>query len=232
MLRKKRSHCEIYNDLDAEIVNVFRVTRDNGPALKELLRLTPFAREEFNLAYEMSDCPLERARRTIVRSFQGFGSNAVTSLKKGNTGFRGNRNSKRAGDTPANNWKNYADVFELLIDRLRGVVIENREAVEVMAAGDGPDTLHYVDPPYVFDTRADVRHGYKHEMTDTQHRALADFLRSCKGMVVLSGYAGPLYDELYAGWRRVEMLAMAEGGRKRSESLWLSPNVELEAKLL
>nr|WP_262983741.1 DNA adenine methylase [Halomonas elongata] len=86
LMRKAPSTFEIYNDLDGEVVNVFRVLRDPGPRdrLAELLALTPYARDEFELAYQAHDDPVERARRTIFRAFAGFGSAAVT---KGEQGF-------------------------------------------------------------------------------------------------------------------------------------------------
>src|SRR6266699_121264 len=121
LLRKSRSYAEVYNDLDAEIVNVFIQLRDNGPELKRLLTLTPFARLEFEEAYEPVADPIEQARRTIVKSFIGFGSDAIRHL----SGFRSNSN--RSGTTPAHDWRNYADVLDYLIKRLRGVVIECRD---------------------------------------------------------------------------------------------------------
>lgn len=226
LLRKQRSYGEIYNDLDGEIVNVFRVARDRGDELRRALELTPFARSEFVDSYIPADDPLEQARRTILRSFQGFGSAAVCGET---SGFRANSN--RSGTTPAHDWRNYADVFGTLVERLRGVVIENRDAIEVMRAHDAPDTLHYVDPPYVHATRSErvrstvTRKSYKHEMTDDQHEALADALCSLRGAVVLSGYRSELYDSLYSGWRKVERHALADGAEKRIEVLWLSQNV-------
>lgn len=221
LLRKPRTYAEIYNDLDGEVVNVFRMARDRGEELKAQLFLTPFSREEFDLSYEDTPDPLEMARRTIMRSFMGFGSNAV-SAKNGKTGFRANSN--RSGTTPARDWKNYAECFDQLIDRLRGVIIENRDAMEVMAAHDSPDTLHYVDPPYVFATRADPRHGYLFEMSDDEHRELAEFLKTLKGYVVLSGYPGELYSELFRDWKRDDRAALKDGAIKATESLWLSPS--------
>lgn len=225
LLRKPRSYAEVYNDLDGEIVNVFRVVRDCGDELRRALELMPFAREEFVLSYEPSDDPMEQARRTIARSFMGFGSAAVCGEV---SGFRANSN--RSGTTPAHDWRNYPDSLPAAIDRLRGVVIECRDAVEVIGQHDGPDTLHYVDPPYHHDTRArgDKKSfkSYKHEMTDDQHRELATVLKNLQGMVVLSGYRCPLYDELYAGWPRQDRAAHADGARDRVESLWLSPNVQ------
>jgi DNA adenine methylase len=104
LLRKPRSYSEVYNDLDGEIVNVFRVLRDPAQAkdLANMLRLTPFAREEFNGAYVTTDDSLEQARRTIIRSFMGFGS--ASANRNHRTGFRAN--SSRSGTTPAHDWMN------------------------------------------------------------------------------------------------------------------------------
>ena len=104
LMRKPRSYAEVYNDLDGEIVNVFRVVRYRGDELRRALELTPFAREEFLLSYEPSDDPVEQARRTIARSFMGFGSAAACGEV---SGFRANSN--RLGTTPAQDWRNYPD---------------------------------------------------------------------------------------------------------------------------
>lgn len=219
MLRKPRSYAEVYNDLDGEIVNVFAVARDRGPELLDALRLTPFARDEFVLSYKPTSDPVEQARRSIARSFMGFGSAAACGEA---TGFRANSN--RSGTTPAHDWRNYADVFATIIERLRGVVIENRPALDVIAAHDGSDTCFYVDPPYVHSTRGKRRadKGYRHELLDADHEALAEALHGVSGHVVLSGYRGPLYESLYADWQRVDALAYADGARARVESLWMS----------
>lgn len=229
LLRKARSYAEVYNELDGEIVNLFRVVRDRGSELVRAMELTPFAREEFKLSYEPTDDPVEQARRTVFRSFAGFGSAAASGAK---TGFRADAN--RSGTTPARDWMNYPETLKAIIERLRGVVIENRDACEVMLKFDGRDTMHYVDPPYVLDTRSMrnpyCKKGYKHEMLDEDHRKLAEVLHSLKGKVVLSGYAHPLYDqELYADWHREEFKALADGARERTEVLWM--NFEREGML-
>jgi len=215
-MRKARSYGEIYNDLSGEIVNLFTVTRDHGRELKRRLRLTPFSRDEFVLRYEPTDDKIEQARRTVVRSYMGFGSNGL-NVK---TGFRAN--SKRSGTTPAHDWMNYPDCLDAIIERLRGVVIENRPAIDVILQHDSSETLHYVDPPYVFSTR-DSGTDYAHEMTDEDHEALAEVLHGVQGMVVLSGYRCDLYDQLYADWECVQRKALADGARERVECLWLNP---------
>lgn len=224
LLRKPRSYAEVYNDLDGEIVNVFRVLRDPEQAaeLDRLLRITPFARAEFELSYEPADDPIEQARRTIFRSAAGFWSAAATGAK---TGFRANAN--RNGTTPAQDWVHYPDLVAAFCERLQGVVIEHRPAAEVIAKHDSSETLFYVDPPYPFSTRHRRNpysgKGYRYELTDDDHRALADVLRGVQGMVVLSGYPCDLYDrELYPDWYRVERRALTDGARERTEVLWLN----------
>lgn len=217
LLRKPRSYAEVYNDLDGAAVNLFRVLRSNRASdLVDAVRLTPFAREEFRLAYEPCECPVEQARRLIVRSFMGFGSNGHNRL----TGFRANSN--RSGTTPARDWINYPDALAEIVERLAGVVIENRDACEVMAAHDTPQTLHYVDPPYVFETRSDGAADYAHEMSDADHERLLNFLRTLQGTVVLSGYPSVLYDEGLAGWQRIERAALADNAKPRTEVLWIN----------
>lgn len=226
LLRKPRAYAEVYNDLDGEIVNLFRVLRDEGHAARliELLRLTPFAREELEAAYDRCEDPVERARRLIVLCFQGFGANAHARVP---TGFRANANKN--GTTPAMDWCNFPSALPAAVERLRGVMIERRAALEVMAQQDGPATLHYVDPPYVWSTRGrgnqyDVTYrGYAHELSDDDHRSLLRFIRGLQGMVVLSGYPHEIYDEALPDWRRVERSALADGARKRTEVLWLNP---------
>lgn len=211
----------MYNDLDGELVNLFAVARDNGEALARLVELTPFARAEFQRAYAPAGDPLEQARRTLVRSFMGFGSAGASGQI---TGFRAN--SDRPGTTPAHDWMNFPEALRVTVQRLRGVVIENREAVAVMQAHDAPTTLHYVDPPYVHSTRAlrTRAPSYRHELCDLQHAALAAAVKKLQGFVIVSGYRCPLYDDLYSGWQRVDRPSHADGARQRVESLWLSPN--------
>lgn len=247
LIRKERVYAEVYNDLDDVVVNLFRVLRDEAKAARliEQLWLTPFARAEFNEALEASEDDVERARHLVVRSYMGFGSNAHSSspvadktafktyTRPGDqdayrsTGFRANSN--RSGTTPAHDWANYPDALPAIVDRLRGVIVEQRPAIDVMKQHDGGGTLHYVDPPYLPETRSpankyDLKHRmYRHELTVDDHRELLAFLTTLQGMVVLSGYPSALYDDALPEWRRVTTRALADGARERTEVLWLNP---------
>lgn len=228
LLRKPRSYAEIYNDLDDDIVGLFRVLQnpDTERRLIELLRVTPFARREFEIAYDPCDDPIERARRLIIRSFMGFGSNAHAATGRGHqsTGFRSS--VTRSGTTPAHDWRNLPDALPAVAERFRGVTVEHRDAMIILPRHDSPETLHYVDPPYVHETRSHFKGGksaYKHEMDAEAHQHLLALLRTLKGMVVLSGYAHALYDEALHDWQRIEIAALADGARPRIEILWINP---------
>jgi DNA adenine methylase len=217
-MRKPRSYAEVYNDLEGEVVNLFRALQDKTKAiqLERLLKLTPFARGEFDLAYETTSDQIENARRLIIRAFMGFGADA-NNKENGKTGFRANSN--RSGTTPAHDWASYPKQIEYFCERLQGVVIENRYALEVMDQHDLEETLHFLDPPYVHETRS-KNHLYRHEMNDADHLKLIDQIKSLKGMVVLCGYENDLYEKL--NWKTVKRKAFADGARERTEVMWLN----------
>lgn len=224
LLQKPRVYAEVYNDLDGDIVNFFRVLRDpkTRADLIEACRLTPYAREEFDTAYLPTDDQIERARRTCVRAAMGFGSAGAT---KATTGFR--TDTRRKYGTAQHNWAAYPDAIGPIGERFSGVLIENRDALDVIQSHDGADTLFFVDPPYLHDTRCmRNRGGYRHELDDAAHRALLAALQAVDGMVVLCGYPSPLYDFELDGWQRHETVARISGGRgtsMRTEVVWLNP---------
>ncbi len=228
LLRKPRSFAEIYNDLDSDVVNLFHVLRDCelSNRLLETLKLTPFARAEFNESYISTEDKVESARRLIIRSYMGFGSDSAHT--SGSTGFRAQ--SPKSGRSPEKDWLNYPPALVRIIERLSGVVIENRPALDIMARHDSTDTLHYVDPPYLPETRSGKSrkggfkyHSYQHELTREDHEKLLAFLCGLKGMTLLSGYPSDLYDSALHDWKRIEIDALADGARKRIEVLWINP---------
>ncbi|MGB6056353.1 MAG: DNA adenine methylase [Burkholderiaceae bacterium] len=226
LLQKTPSYAEIYNDLDRAVVNFFRVLRDPVTRVRliEQILLTPYARDEFELAMEPSDDPIEEARRLAIRAQMGFGSAGAT---KGHTGFR--IDTKREYSTAQHLWREYPEAIAIAGQRLAGVLIENRPAVDVMRQHDSPTTLHYVDPPYLHATRnRGAHHGryYRHELTDQDHVQMLEMLASLQGFVVLSGYPSTLYDEQLRGWSRYETCARISAGRGtalRNEVVWINP---------
>lgn len=167
--------------------------------LRALLELTPYSMDEFKQSYKTSDDALEQARRTVIRAFMGFASASSSGQR---TGFRG-RNGFDGGNPPPNHWRRYPAGIPEYVERLQGVVIDNRNFAELAGVYDSPKTLFYCDPPYVLSTRSGKSRqspSYRFEMTDDDHRDLAEQLHSLKGMVVPPGVrtfghsTGPVMD--------------------------------------
>lgn len=224
LLQKPRVYAEIYNDLDEDIVNFFRVVRDRESCehLVQQLELTPFARGEFEIAFESCDCPIERARRTVIRSQMGFGSGGAT---KASTGFR--IDMKRSYGTASHLWTRFPETLARVCERFAGVLIENRPAIEVMNQHDSESTLHFVDPPYLHSTRqTKSTYGvYRHEMTDMDHFELLENLKQLSGFVVLSGYPSKLYDRELKDWERhstKSRISSFRGSSVKTEVVWLN----------
>ena len=226
LLRKEKSKIEVYNDLDGEIVNLFQVVRDCGEELSRLVYLTPYSRNEFIKSFEYSDDPVERARRTIIRSFCGWGSGYVTNTADGKSakpenGFCIDWRTKHSGRRNLN-WLHVSDTILAAIERLRGVVIEALDYKSVIKKNDTRDTLFYIDPPYLADVR-DRGNDYRHEFTADSHVELAGILNNAEGSVIVSGYASKLYNELYRGWKSETCSSYTAGNTKRQEVIWIKP---------
>jgi DNA adenine methylase len=227
LLLKPPCGSEVLNDLDGDVVNFYRVLRDDTlrARLVDQCALTPAAREEFDLAFEPCEEPVERARRLAVRAMLGYGS---AGASKATTGMRifGGDGKHRKSDMER--WARYPDVIASVGARLRSVLIECRPALEVMFQHDGPRTLHYVDPPYLHSTRVRASGSalryYRHEMGEWDHVHLLSAIQNLQGAVVLSGYQSELYDNALKGWRRVECQSRASAHRGtvlRTEVLWV-----------
>jgi DNA adenine methylase len=208
LFAKRPSKTEILNDLDGNVVNYFRVLREQAPALVRALTYTPYARDEYDAADldEPGLSDVERARRFFVRVL-GSMSHSTRA-----TGFAIAAQSRPGfgGADHAHKFVSVVDRLDACAQRLRPVIIERKPAVQVITRfGADPHAALYVDPPYLADVRSlkTKRRGgdYATEYhSDDEHRALAESLRSARAAVVLSGYASPLYEELYSGWDRIE----------------------------
>lgn len=225
LLNRQPSPIETYNDLDGEVCNFFRVLRDHVDELTRAIGLTPFSREEFAIACELdpTQSAIERARRFYVRARQvRTGLAQTASLGR----WANCKNTSRAGMSGVvSRWLGAVDSLPEIGERLIRVQIENRPATDVIRLYDSKETLFYCDPPYVHDTRGDSK-AYGHEMTDDQHRELADTLNSAKGLVALSNYDCELINKLYPPkrWRKIVGPKRTNHSTKgvRCEVLWVN----------
>ena len=197
LLNRETSPVETYNDIDGEVVNFFRILRDEHEALIRAIALTPFSREEYHQAiYESGEniSAVERARRFYIRARQTRTGLAQTaSLGR----WANCKNTSRAGMSGVvSRWLGGVQALDGIAERLLRVQIENRPAIDLIRLYDSPDTLFYCDPPYLHATRGDAK-AYGFEMDEAQHRELARTLNACQGKVAVSGYEHPLMDELF-----------------------------------
>ncbi|MCP4747023.1 MAG: DNA adenine methylase [Desulfobacteraceae bacterium] len=219
LLKKPKSFFEVYNDLDQDLVNLFEVVRntDTRKHLIDALEKTPFARKEFETACLQTDDPIEKARRTVIRSYMGFSSAATN--KNHNTGFRSK--PLRKTNTAVNDWQNYPELLQTIGKRLQGVVLECREAEKLFSHYDSHDTLFYIDPPYLKKTRNMMQDCYTYEMTEFDHVGMLNKIRNLKGYVILSGYNNDLYDQHLTGWKKLCKHSRSHSGSERTEVLWI-----------
>lgn len=228
LLAKRPSRMETVNDIDRDLMVFWRVLRDDPLELERVCALTPHSRAEYleARAANLDELPdLERARLVWVRLTQGR-----AGTMRASTGWRHFQDPKGSSSGMPRYLSGYVSRLAPVAERLGTVSLECRPALELIQAyGKHPGVLLYIDPPYLGSTRA---RNYKHEMGgEAEHRELAAHLAACRAAVVLSGYHSPLYDELYAGWHRVEIDAhtgQANDWQRRTEVLWSNrpfPNV-------
>ena len=216
---KPKSPREVINDLDGDVVNFFRVCRKNPDALARTLSLTPWAREEYQQAIDgpAADA-VERARRFVVRYWMSYGS-----CPRPGSGWRHTTGKRHhTGPDYPMQWQHLPDLVQQAADRLLAAQIENKPAVEVIAAHNGPDVLIYADPPYLPGTRAS-KDLYTCEMVEADHEEMLRVLLAHTGMVMLSGYDNAMYRDYLAGWDVQTARSRADGGGKRTECLWRNP---------
>ena len=221
LLNREPSPVETYNDLDGDVVNFFRILRHQKDELVRAIGLTPFSREEFYIACSKPKgiSNLERARRFFVRARQvRTGLAQTASLGR----WANCKSTSRAGMSGVvSRWLGSIQQLPEIAERLLRVQIENRPATEVITLYDSSGTLFYCDPPYPHESRRDSS-AYGYEMTDSEHRELAEVLRSAKARVAVSGYHCKLYETLYKGWNCIEAPAKVCHSVKsvRREVLW------------
>lgn len=221
--KKEPAYVETINDMDGNIVNLFRMCREHPQELAAAINLTPFAREEFIDCYEMAvDDPIERARRTVVRYHQSFGTS--NSLK--NTW----RNVQTyGGPRCATMWNYLPDAVIETCRRLKEAQIEHMDAVELIRRYDDPNTLIYCDPPYLQSLRK--KNMYAVEMPETKHVELLQALKETRSKVIISGYDSTLYNEQLCDWYTDSIETTAQMGLHRTEKMWANFDISWQLSI-
>ena len=216
---KKPGRVETINDLDSDVVNLFRVLRERPEDLKHALELTPYSREEYDKSFERCDDPLEKARRYMVRTTQSIGAKLVNKC-----GWRNHKQIKIGGT--ACKWGGITDTIDAAANRLRGdtthlVQIEHMDALKLIGRYNTHDALMYIDPPYIRSTRKTGR-LYRHEMTEEEHVTLLRTIARSKAKIIISGYPSPIYDQYLDGWHTDISVTRTTSADKAIEKIWMN----------
>lgn len=216
---KKPGAVETINDLDSNIVNLFRVLRDQPEDMKNALELTPYSREEYDKSFEDCDEPVEKARRYMVRTTQAIGA------KLGSKCGWGNHKQMKIGGT-ACKWGGITDTIEEATRRLRGdtthlVQIEHMDALRLIERYNSKDVLMYLDPPYVRSARKSGR-LYLHEMDNAGQIAMLETITKSKARILISGYDSGLYNHYLSDWKTDTTITHTTAADKAEEKIWMN----------
>lgn len=231
LFRKEKSNLEVYNDIHSGLYLIFKFLRENNQEFIRRVSLTPYSREEFNDSktwYEEEE-EVEKARKFYVRTMQSVATNGGWCYAKSK--------SRRGMCQSVSRWLgNVEENLTGAIERLKEIQIENIDVLELLDKYDKEDTLFYLDPPYITETRKQKK-SYDFEMSDEQHKALVDKLIKVEGKVILSGYDHDIYNDLLNnGWKKVFLGEYSKRGQKENvgeldkgaEFVWINYEIELE----
>lgn len=211
---KKSSKLETINDIDGDVINLFKVIREHPNELAKMVWYTPYSRDEYLAAHNPTDNDIEKARLFLIRCWQSI------RVKTGS--ISGWKCRGTADDSyRIRQWNELPEKIEKVAERLKDIQIENRPAIQVIKRYQRPDVLIYADPPYLLETRNGVI--YQNEMTDQDHIELLEALNGHPGPALISGYANKFYEDKLKNWTREERNQVIETGQNRTEFLWINP---------
>lgn len=233
LFNKPVSSIETVNDLDYDVVNLFRCIREDPEKLARFVAATPYSRSEYDDTYKIDifeimapNEPYHKALRFLIRCWQGYGFR--TNGYK--VGWK-NDVQGRERSYALLNWYHLPERIMEVAERLRLVQIENRPALEVIKRFNYKNVFMYIDPPYVLGSRVGGQKQYKHEMTDNDHIGLLEILLQSNAKIMISGYESDLYNDYLKGWNKMYFSSCAEQGKPRTEVIWMNYEVEQQLSL-
>lgn len=221
--RKPPSGTETINDIDGDVVNLFKVVRDEAGSLCRAIEMTPYSRQEYQLSHDMAADSVERARRFLVRTWQAFGGKTSSNAggwahDRTNTVFR------------PKYWSQLPGRILDTVERLKHVQLECMDALELIPLYNRRGTLLYVDPPYLMSVR--TQEHYKHEFyKPEQHVKLLELCKQHKGYCIISSYENELYDTVLYGWTKIRKQVQTNCAHTATECLYINPVSKMDINL-
>lgn len=217
LFNKPRSNIETVNDLDGNVVNLFEWIKKDPERLAHEIYYTPYARQVCEEAFAaVPEDSFGKAVNFYIKLNMGRGFRTTGERVGWKNDVQGREKAYAKQD-----WCNLPEKIMQAAERLRGVQIENRPAVELIERFNNKKVLIYLDPPYM----PEVRHGkqYKHEIFDrNSHAQLLETAKAHKGPVMISGYETDLYNDMLRDWYREETTCYSQVCSKKKEVLWMN----------
>jgi len=218
LLQKRRSMVEIANDLDRKLISIWHSVRNRPLYFQHELSLLNYSQETFDAALRGELEPKEVQEFVLRRMSRG-------GMK---TSFAWSERLRRGMPGDVSGWLSAVDAIPAIARRIANVSFYSMDAIKLLLCYlDYQDILVYADPPYLQETRVSKRAYGEFEMTEGDHRQLAEVLNAMQGKVIVSGYHSRLYDELYKGWRIEEKeivnnASQSKTKRKMTEVLYIN----------
>lgn len=226
LFNKPRSNIETVNDLDGNVVNLFEWIKHEPEKLAHEIYWTPYARQSYEDAFALvPEDNLQKAVNFCIRLNMGHGFRTTGEKVGWKNDIQGRERAYAAMD-----WKGFPERIIQAAERLRGVQIENKPAVDIIAGFNYPNVLIYLDPPYVFNTRCG-RKQYKFEMDDKDQGELLDVALAHSGPLIISGYDNVLYNSRLKGWHREDTTCYTQACKKTREILWMNFEPFMQMKM-
>ena len=224
LFNKQLSDIETVNDLDSDVVNLFRCIQEDAQNLARMVMSTPFSREVYEFSYSNTEAlenPYAKAVNFLVQCWQGHGFRS--------NGYKVGWKNDVVGRERAYalwNWYRLPAWIIEITERLRMVRIENRPALELIEKYNYSNVFMFIDPPYLLSARSGKQ--YKHEMSAADHEELLKILLQSKAKIMISGYESELYNDYLAKWEKRQFSSCAEHGKPRTETVWMNYKEDLQ----
>lgn len=204
---------EVYNDIDGEVVNFLLIVRAETERFVVEADSLPYSRKLYE-TWKFEPWPQD----DFTRAVRWFYLNR-SGIAKGNADrTTGWRHSPEVNVARA--YHNAIADIQTFVERMRNVQIECRDFREIIRVYDSPDTMFYVDPPYIGRESC-----YAGGFADIDHLELSEMLKGIKGKAIVSYYDDPLLLELYPKWHRDYLTGYVQSvggsGPRRAEELLL-----------
>ena len=217
---KAPSEIEVLNDINGELVNMYRVIQHHPEELVRQFKWALSSRTVFD--WERQKDPetltdIQRAARFYYLQKLAFGGRV-----DGQTFGTATTSPPRL-----NLFRLEEDLSQAHL-RLNGVYVENLSWVEVVTRYDREHTLHYLDPPYW------ATEGYGVDWTFDNYVQMAELARSIEGMMIISVNDIPemreVFDGLYMDTRPIKYTVGGGIGSEATELLVWNEKAERAPK--